>query len=93
LGLCLLIFLCVLRVLGGISSIFSDATAKEEGRQEIPASHREEEDAPVISRKTKTQIVARCDKIKIERRVRVEAEELHNGRLKNSGSRGSRFPT
>jgi hypothetical protein len=87
------ILLCVLRILGGLSSIFFDATAKEEGRQEIPASHREEEDAPVISRKTKTQIVARCDKIKIKRRVRVEAEELHNGRLKNSGSRGSRFPT
>jgi Na+-transporting methylmalonyl-CoA/oxaloacetate decarboxylase gamma subunit len=67
------ILLCVLRILGGLSSIFFDATAKEEGRQEIPASHREEEDAPVISRKTKTQKVARCDKIKIERRVRVEA--------------------
>jgi hypothetical protein len=69
----LLYIFILLCVLGGLSSIFFDATAKEEGRQEIPASHREEEDAPVISRKTKTQKVARCDKIKIERRVRVEA--------------------
>jgi hypothetical protein len=47
------ILLCVLRVLGGLSSFFFDATAKEEGRQEIPASRREEEEAPLFPGKQK----------------------------------------
>jgi len=32
---------------------FFDATAKEEGRQEIPASRREEEEAPLFPGKQK----------------------------------------